>query len=126
STQTVFLKIDTRRFACTVAWDPANLRVHVTPLATLALFKTYTVELSPDIRSADGARLGSSVFWQFGTTSVRSPTARSPYDRGIDSPFVTLVWGGNETTPGSLSYALYTGTDSAAVAGRAPAPTYAG
>lgn len=119
TTKNVYLKLDTVRLPITVAWDSTARRIEIQPVNPLALFTTYTVELSPNLRAADGTVLGVDYLWQFTTTSVRHPVPVNPADRAWDSPFTPLVWAGNETTPGSLQYELYVGTDSTQVATRA-------
>jgi hypothetical protein len=119
TTHNVYLKLDTVRLPIAVAWDSTTRRVEILQSNPLALLTTYTVELSPNLRAADGTPLGVDYVWQFTTTSVRHPVPVLPADRGWDSPFTPLIWAGNETTPGPLFYELYTGPDSAAVADRA-------
>jgi len=93
-------------------------RVRIQPLAALALSTTYTVEFSANLAGADGTPLGAPYLWQFTTTSVRHPANPYPADRGVESPFTSMAWGGNETTPGPLNYEIYAGPDSALVAAR--------
>ena len=126
TTENVYLKVDTRRQSIDVTWDPATLRVLIHPLTTLALFTTYTVEFSPNLAAADGTPLGTAYRWQFTTTSVRHPSTPYPLNRSIDSPYTALSFGGNETTPGSLVYEVYTGPDSAVVAARSLPYLYRG
>ncbi len=123
----VFFKIDTRRLPILVRWDGAHRRIVVTPLATIRLLQTYTVQLSPNLRSLSGAALGTSWSWQFTVNSVRRPTAPAPADGTAgESPFVALAWSGNGSGDGAASYEVYAGTDSAAVAARAAPRLYAG
>ncbi|HEY6865782.1 MAG TPA: Ig-like domain-containing protein [Candidatus Eisenbacteria bacterium] len=124
--QNVYLKLDTTRIPISVSWDAATRRIHVHPLVLLGLLTTYTVELSPNLLTNQGVPLGTSYFWQFTTTSVRRPSSPFPADRGVESPFSTLTWGGNETTPGTLAYEVYIGPDSAQVAARALPYIYRG
>jgi hypothetical protein len=126
NTKNVYLKLDTTRLPAVVTWDSTAERIHVRPLVTLALLTTYTVELSPNLRTAGGQLLGLGYVWQFTTGSVRHPSSPRPADRSMDSPFVVLSWGGNESTPGPLVYELYAGTDSAQVAARALPYLYRG
>lgn len=126
TTLNVYLKLDTRRIPISVSWEAATRRIHVRPLVTLALVTTYTVELSPHLATMEGVLLGTTYRWQFTTTSVRHPAAPFPADRSVESPFTTLTWGGNETTPGSLTYEVYVGPDSTLVAARAMPFIYRG
>jgi len=118
NTRDVYLKLDTARIPITVRWEAATRRIHVQPLVTLALLTTYTVELSANLVTTQGVPLGTAYRWQFTTTSVRRPAAPFPADRAVESPFTTLAWGGNETTPGALTYEVYAGPDSVVVAAR--------
>jgi hypothetical protein len=124
--KTVYLKIDTARLPVSVAYDSATRRVHVRPLVTLALLTTYTVELSANVRDVSGQPFTGGYLWQFTTQSVRHPSNPFPVDRGLDSPFVTVNWGGNETTAGPIVNEVYAGTDSAAVAARTTPLLYRG
>ena len=118
TTRNVYLKLDTARIPISVSWEAAMRRIHVRPLVLLALLTTYTVELSPNLTTMQGVPLETPYRWQFTTTSVRHPSAPFPSDRSVESPFTTLTWGGNEATPGSLTYEVYLGPDSALVAAR--------
>ena len=126
NTRDVYLKLDTVRLPITVRWEAATRRIHVQPLVTLALLTTYTVELSPNLVTIQGVPLGSAYRWQFTTTSVRRSSSPFPADRAVESPFTTMSWGGNETTPGSLTYEVYAGQDSVAVAARTDPFVYRG
>jgi hypothetical protein len=126
TTRNVYLKLDTVRIPISVSWEPATRRIHLRPLVTLALLTTYTVELSPNLESAAGVPLGTAYRWQFTTTSVRHPSAPFPADRSVESPFTTLAWAGNETTPGALAYEVYVGPDSMLVAARTQPFVYRG
>lgn len=122
----VYLKVDTRRIPVAVSWEAARRRVHVTPLVVLDLNQTYTVELSPSLSTADGVPLGQKYFWQFTTNSLRRPVSPAPAaGTAGESPFAPLRWGGNETT-GPVSYEVYTGDDSTAVAERRVSLLYSG
>ena len=116
--QNVYLKIDTVRQPIALTYDVVARRVRIQPLAPLALSTTYTVEFSASLAGADGTPLGAPYLWQFTTTTVRHPANPFPADRGVESPFTSMTWGGNETTPGPLTYEVYAGPDSALVAAR--------
>ena len=126
TTKNVYLKIDTVRQPITVVWDAATRRIHIRPQAVLALLTAYTVELSENIRSDTGAPLSGGFFWQFTTTSVRHPSSPFPPDSAVQSPFTSVSWSGNQSTPGTLAYELYAAADSAAVASRAIPYLYRG
>lgn len=122
-TRTVFLKVDTQRLPISVSWDAATRRIVITPTANLALFRTHTVELSPEVAAADGTKLGSSFFWQFRVISLRVPRTPFPIDGAAgESPLLTLSWLGTESAAGNIAYDLWTGADSAAIATRSAAP----
>ena len=117
NTQNVFLKVDTRRLPITVAWDATRKRITLTPTGLLALLRTHTVEFSGNLKTADGVPLGESWFWQFTTLGIRPPLSPVPGDRVAgESPFVSLSWLGTDPTVGAISYDVYAGTDSVAVA----------
>ncbi|MBI5708771.1 MAG: Ig-like domain-containing protein [Candidatus Eisenbacteria bacterium] len=119
STLNVYLKVDTRRLPVAVSWEAARRRVHVAPLVVLDLNQTYTVELSPNLSTAGGTPLGQKYSWQFTTNSLRRPTSPAPASGASgESPFAPLKWGGNEAIAGSVSYEVFAGDDSAAVAER--------
>ena len=120
NTQNIFLKVDTRRLPISVSWDPARKRVTITPAGLLALLRTHTVEFSANLKTADGTALGTAWSWQFTTLGIRPPLSPIPADRGTgESPFVTLAWLGTDPTVGAISYNVYVGADSAAVAAHA-------
>jgi len=114
----VFLKADTRRLGASLRWDPATRRLHIRPDERLDLRRTYTVELSPALRFADGETLGETYFWQFTTNSLRRPQSPLPSDGRVDlSPFVALVWDGlTESSAGPVTYEIHAGEDSTTVA----------
>jgi len=118
STQNIYLKVDTVRKPISLSWDAVNRRLYIQPATALALNTTYTVEFSPNLAAADGTPLGATYWWQFTTTSIRHPASPFPADRGVQSPFTTLGFGGNETTPGPLTYEIYAGPDSSLIAAR--------
>lgn len=122
-TRTVFLKVDTWRLPISVSWDASTRRIVIVPTAKLALFRTHTVELSPEVAAEDGTRLGQSFFWQFRVISLRVPRAPFPMDgAGGESPLLTLSWLGTEPAAGTIVYDVYGGADSAAVAARTASP----
>jgi hypothetical protein len=101
----IFLKRDSGRVPIAVRWEPASRRIVIDALAQLELSRTYTVELSPNLRTDQ---------------------APFPADRAINqSPFVTLSWTGNADS-GPQRYDLYLSTDSAVVATRSIPPYDAG
>jgi len=118
TTTNVFFKIDTVRLPIAVGYDTTTHRITVIPQTPLTINTTYTVELSPNILSAAGVPLGTGYLWQFTTTSIWQPTNPFPAAGAVESPFTELSFRGNETTPGTLFYEIYAGTDSAAVAAR--------
>jgi len=117
----VFLKIDDVRVPVSVRWRADSNRVVVTPQQPLKLATTYTVELSPDLRTANGVALGATYWWQFTTNSLFLPGGPGPVDGAAgQSPFVALSWRSDVlATPGGVGYDVYAGADSAAVAARA-------
>ncbi len=123
----VFLKIDTRRLAVSVRWDGARRRIVVSPPDIVQLAQTYTVQLSPNLRSVTGVPLGSTWSWQFTVNSVRRPRGPVPANGTVgESPFSSLAWTGNGYGDGAASYEVFAGRDSAAVAARALPVIYAG
>jgi hypothetical protein len=123
----VFLKLDTQRIPVTVHLSPSGSRIDIVPDTTLKLLRTYTVELSPEVRGADGVSLGKTFSWQFKTGSLHLPVSLYPQNgASAISPFTSLSWGGNETTAGGKNYLLYAGTDSSVVARHLTAPLATG
>jgi Big-like domain-containing protein len=123
---TVFFKLDTVRFPVALAYDAPSRTIHVTPLVTLHLLRTYTIEITSGVRTADGRPL-SPGFWQFKTNGLRRLVDPTPKDRASDeSPFAFLDWGETEPSAGSIVYRVYEGADSAAIAARSPSPIYVG
>jgi len=115
SDRTVFLKLDTRRVPVALRWDPTTRRLHIAPLELLGLRRTYTLELSPLLRFADGSLLGETFFSQFTTNSLRRPhSPQPPDDRLQQSPFVALQWSGlTESSAGPVTYEIHMGPDPA-------------
>lgn len=117
-TTTVFLKKDTQRLACVVRYEPTSRRIVVVPRAALALQSTYTVVVTGLVRGGDGTPLGADYFWQFSTTSIRRPDYLDPAPGTVASPVAMLRWTSAGAVPGTLSFEVYAGPDSAAVGAR--------
>ncbi len=117
----VFLKIDDVRVPVTVRWRADSNRVVVTPQQPLKLATTYTVQLSPELETANGVALGATDWWQFTTNSLFVPGGPGPADGAVaQSPYAALSWRSDiGATPGGVGYDVYGGPDSAAVAARA-------
>jgi hypothetical protein len=123
----VYLKQDTRRIPISVRWDAPTNRIIVSPVAPLGLLQYYTVELSPNLRRADGVEFGHQFAWQFRTSSVRLPVLPFPEPGGVDeSPFTPLSWEGGDSTAGILRYELFAGNDSTLVVTHSPPFSYIG
>ncbi len=122
----VFLKRDTRRVPVTLSWNGAARRLALAPRIALDLRAAYTIEITSRVRDAAGRVLADGAFWQFRTNSLRRPRAapRSAPDVP-ESPFSPLRWDTTETSAGFLSYDVFAGEDSAAVAALAT-PVLAG
>jgi hypothetical protein len=119
----VKLYLDTQIIPTTVSWEAATRRVLIRLLGSLALSRTHTVRLAPDLATADGSRLGEEYFWQFKTVGVRPVTAPFPPDGAAEeSPFVMLMWLGSNPHNQEVEYDLFAGEDSAAVASRLLSP----
>jgi hypothetical protein len=116
--QHVALMVDTRRLAITLAWEPSTKTLRIVPLERLELRHTYTIELTPGLRFADGATLGQSFTSQFTTNSLRRVQSPLPMDRQGDlSPFVALRWGGlTEGGFGDVRYEIHVASDTAQAA----------
>jgi hypothetical protein len=118
--RTVFLRVDVRYYPVTVTWDASALRIRLQPRTSIILRETYTVELSPEIRTPTGERLGQTYAWQFTTNSLRRPLALLPQDgSAAESPLAPLVWGATETSAGTIEYETWLGIDSTAIASHA-------
>jgi hypothetical protein len=121
----VTLYLDTQVIPSTVSWDSATRRIVIRPIGPLALNRTHTVRLEPELATAGGGRLGEAYFWQFKTVGVRPPDAPFPPDGTVDeSPFVTLTWSGGQTTGDEVQYLVYAGEDSSAIAARSYLAAY--
>ena len=114
----VYFLADTRRLPIALAWEPATRTLRIQPLEQLGLRQTYTVELSPALRFADGTSLNQSFISQFTTNSLRRVEAPIPVDAQRDeSPFVALRWGGLTDAPfGTVLYEIHAAPDSAQAA----------
>jgi hypothetical protein len=125
TTGNVFLKLDTQRVPIVLAWNAGTRRLEIRPQALLRLRRTYTVELTGAVRSADGTSIGDAGwYFQFTTNSTRRPASARPRTGDADeSPFVMLSWDSTETGVGTISYEVWSGLDSAAIAVRAGTPT---
>jgi hypothetical protein len=117
--RTVFLKLDTIRQPVTLAYDSLTRRIRLQPRVVLQLRRTYTIEITPSVKTESGGALDQTYFWQFGTNSLRRPFPAAP-DSGatFESPYVQLRWAATETSAGTIAYDVYAGPDSAAVANR--------
>ncbi len=114
---TVFLKLDAARVLSTVSYDTATRTLRVVPLEGLRLRRTYTIELSPRIATADGVALDSVYFWQFTTTTLRRLEHPVPAHHALgQSPFAAFGWDATEPEAGQVSYELFTAADSATAA----------
>jgi hypothetical protein len=124
---TVFFKLDTVRIPVTLTYDGATRTLRLAPRTLLALLRTYTVEITSGVGTAGGHPLSQAGFWQFRTNGLRrleNPTPAA--GTAGESPFAFLRWGETETSAGSVVYRIHAGTDSAAIAARAPAPVRSG
>lgn len=117
SARSVFLKIDDVRVPCSVRWEPATLRVLITPASPLRLRTVYTVVISTSVRTASGTSFAADYWWQFVTNSIRRIRAVLPVPGTTNRSIVTpLVWAGNDSTTDPILYTLWAGADSVAVA----------
>jgi hypothetical protein len=117
-TTTVFLKVDTKRTSIAVEYLNVVNRIQITPRTALELNKTYTVELSPRLKTPGGDSLGAKVVWQFSTNSVRRLTYTMPPNGALEGPHAMLAWSGNGGPSNNYLYEVFASTDSAAVANR--------
>ena len=120
----VFLKLDTQRVPITTTWDAPSRRLRIDHTDPLALRRTYTVEVGPGMKTAEGASLSTGGwFFQFGTNAARRPTTARPHAGDVDeSAFVMVSWDSTEISAGNISYELWSGLDSSAVATRSGTP----
>jgi len=117
--RTVFLKLDTVRIPVTITYDAATRTIRLAPRAALALRRTFTVEVSPGVATAEGRPLGRTYSWQFTTNGVRRPGDPIPASGTRDeSPFALLQWTPTEPSAGTIAYEVYVGADSSAVAAK--------
>lgn len=119
---TVFLKQDTQRLPIDIFWEKLTRRVILVPRASLALSKTYTVVLSPHLRSPSGAEVGATTTWQFTTNSLFKIHNDKPAQGALEGPHVFLSWSGNAAATNPVQYDVYASVDSAAVFLRSIAP----
>ncbi len=128
TTTNVFFMIDTSRQPIEVRCSPDKRRLYVVPVGQLRLGTAYTIELSPNLRSAAGVPLGRTYSWQFRIVYTRRASEPFPRDYStLQSPLVQLFWVQNYPgEPQPTSYEVFAGQDSAAVATRARPPYYAG
>ncbi len=120
---TVFLKLDAARVRSDIQYDAATRTVRITPLETLRLRRTYTLEIGPRVTTAAGAALDSTYFWQFTTTALRLLEHPMPLDGASgQGPFTPLTWDAPDPDAGAVRFELYTAPDSAAVADHVVSP----
>jgi len=114
----VALMADTRRLPITLVWDASTKTLRIVPLERLELRHTYTIELTPALRFADGLTLGQTFTSQFTTNSLRKLESPLPMNgQGSQSPFVALRWGGlTEGALGQVHYEIHVAPDSAGAA----------
>jgi len=125
--RTVFLKLDTGRVPITVAYDALERRIRLVPQIPLALRRTYTVELTPGIATADGGSFPEAYYWQFSTNSLRRPGTPSPANNAVgESPVTGLFWSPTEPSAGDIRYRVYVSTDSEQVATHGVTPWVVG
>ena len=125
--RTVFFKHDTVRLPVTLVYDGPTRTLRLFPQLTLALLRTYTVEITGGVRTAAGRAIDPMQFWQFRTNGLRRLTDPSPVAGTVDeSPFASLKWGRTEPSAGSIFYEVYQGADSAVVAARGAPRIYGG
>jgi hypothetical protein len=94
--------------------------LHIELTRELELGVTYTIQLRPGIRTAAGGTFDRVVESQFTMLSLRLPAEPFPQDGATEeSPHVPLAWSPTERSAGPVSYRVYGGSDSAAVAARA-------
>jgi hypothetical protein len=124
---TVFFKLDTVRIPVTLSYDGATRTLRLVPRTLLVLLRTYTVEITREVRTANGQPLSQDGFWQFKTNGLRRLENPTPAvgTRG-ESPFAFLRWGETESSAGPIVYRVYAGADSAAIAVRSPSPIRSG
>jgi hypothetical protein len=117
--RTVFLKLDTVRNPVALSYDVATRTIRLTPQVTLALLRTYTVELTRGVETAAGQPLAQTYFWQFTTNGLRRLENPFPESGATGaSPFGMLRWGGTEPTAGTIRYEVFVGPDSGLIAAR--------
>jgi len=120
---TVFLKLDTRRIPSVIRLEDGAHRIRIVSREELLLRRTYTVEITDNVRTLDGGSFGETFFWQFTTNSLRHLDRPLPSAGAVDeSPATGLSWRRNDESAGPVTYKVYSGLDSAAVAMHAVPP----
>lgn len=118
--RTVFLKLDTRRITSVITTEDGGRRIRLLPQEELLLRRTYTVEITGNVQTLEGGSFGTTFFWQFTTNSLRRLEQPSPAAGATDEPpAAALAWRPNDEAAGPVTYRIYSGLDSAAVAARA-------
>jgi hypothetical protein len=118
----VFLKLDGQRINCGVAYEASTRKIHITSRTTLLLQRTYTVEFTPAIESAEGVPLAKTLFFQFTTNSLRRIVYDWPPQGGVAGPLTRLAWGGSQGPVNETKFRVYADPDSMSVANRTTAP----
>ena len=118
----VFLKLDGQRIRCSIQYEPLARKIHLSTGTTLLLQRTYTVEFSTAIKSAEGVPLAKNTYFQFTTNSLRRIVYDSPKAGAIAGPLSMLAWGGTQGPVNETKFHVYAGTDSASVAHRTIPP----
>jgi hypothetical protein len=119
---TVFLKLDTTRQPVVVSYDGVTRRILVRPTVTLALQRTYTVEISTAVHGADGTPIAPDVFFQFKTNSLRRIQYDYPTPGELEGPLAALGWGRTQGPVDNIFYDVYVSTDSLEVQRRSATP----
>lgn len=121
----VYLKIDAMRYPAELIWSEATRRLAILPEQALRIGRTYTVEITPRVRRADGTPLfPRGWFWQFTMTSIRPLRTPDPPTGAVQvSPFMRLRWDPNDPDAGTMIYTMFWAFDSSVVADRNVAGT---
>jgi hypothetical protein len=114
----VFLKLDGQRIRCAVTYEAGARKIHISTGATLQLQRTYTVEFTTAIKSAEGVPLAKNIFFQFTTNSLRRITYDLPSQGDLAGPLSMLAWGGTQGPASTTMFHVYAGLDSMSVASR--------
>lgn len=118
SEQSAFLKLDGQRVPCVVTYDATTQRIVLDPVPDLTLQRTYTVEFSTSIESAEGVPLAPNLYFQFSTNSLYVLTYDFPAHGDLIGPLSRLGWGGSRGPLNDVVHEVYAGADSLAVAQR--------